>query len=542
VDRCLKKRPEERFSSARDLAFALEAGAHAAQQEPATPPPESRARWLIGAVAVAAALAVTLFLLRSRTAEEGDLAPRSARQIRSIAVLPMDSLSGDGGRDYFADGMTDELITRLAQVGSLDVISRSSVMRYRGTERSVPEIARELGVDAVVEGAVARGEEEVRITVQLIDGRSDRHLWAESYQRPLRDVLTLQSEIARAVAHKIDVALSPDEERRMSAARPVDPEVQEAYFQGMHHLFSFTDEEIRRSIDNFESAIELDPSFALAHLGLGIAYANLSYFGGVVPTETFPRAQAAARKALELDGNQATALAIDGWIAMVYDLDWQRSEENLQQSLDLMPSNADALQIYSYLLSCVGRHDEAIVTARRSLELDPLSALKSQHVGMVLYLARRYDEAIAHLENVIDLHPDYWFAYHRLSMVLGATGRLERAIETIERGIDLAGPDAVRSGKEILGLLLAAAGRREEALAILAEFEAMAEYSYVPPTDIARLHAALGDRDAAFLWLDRAVELRDADLFMTGVWPLWDPIRDDPRFDDLLRRLELTVE
>jgi serine/threonine-protein kinase len=542
VAKCLEKRPEDRFSSAHDLSLTLGAMESAA----ATPPRREKStierRWPhILAVVIGAVIAILFILppsaLIERLTGTADTAP-----IRSIAVLPLDNLSGDPEQDYFADGMTEALISKLAQIGSLDVISRTSAMLYKNSEKPLPQIARELGVDAIIEGSVSRGENNVRITVQLIHGTTDRHLWAEDYQRPLRDVLLLQGEVAQAVAHEIDAVLTTEESGRLAQARTIDPEAHEAYLKGMHFFLLFTGDSFTKATTYLEGAIEIDPEYADAYALLAAVQVNSTYFLGLPPTEVVPRARKNLGAALELDPINANAVLVKGWIEMTYDWDWDSAERSHIRALELGPSQSQVHSSYAYMLACRGAVEEAVVEARRAERLDPLSPLAGQQVGMMLYLARRYEEAIAQLERTIDLSPGYWFAYLRLAQALMATGEYDRGIEVMQKAIELAGPGTQRSGKHTLASLYALAGNRTEAAKIMREIEEQEKTTYVPPTDLAQIHAYLGHIDEAFAWLDEAVQVRDADLFMAKVTPIWDLLRRDPRFDELLHRLNLSED
>jgi serine/threonine protein kinase/tetratricopeptide (TPR) repeat protein len=538
VIRCLEKRRDDRFQSARDLTFALEAiGARPAEiptSDSKRGPRITHVIAVVFAVIIAALVVLPPEGLWQRFSGQADVA-----QIRAIAILPLENISGDPEQEYFSDGMTEALITRLAQISSLDVISRTSVMLYKNSGKNLPQIARELGVDGVVEGSVTRGENDVRITVQLIHGATDHHLWAQDYHRPLRDILLLQSEVARAVAEEINVVLTPDEEQRLVEVGQVDPEAHEAYLKGMHSSLQFTGEGISRGIEFLEHARKLDPGFADAYSGLAAAHLNSTYFLGLPPTEVVPRARSAMSKALEIDPNNAPAVLTSGWIEMTYDWNWQAATTSHLRALELGPSLSYVHINYSYLLASLGHFEEAYAHARRAEVLDPLSPIAGEQVGMVLYLARRYDEAIVQLDKVKAINPYAWFTYLRLAQVLLLTEDYQRGIEIMRRGIELAGPTTVRSGKHVLAPLLARAGRRQEAIAILEELTEQSRTTYVPPTDFAKIHLALENHDEAFEWLEKAFELRDADLFMTNVSPEWDPLRGDPRFDDLLHRLNL---
>jgi TolB-like protein/Tfp pilus assembly protein PilF len=542
VRRCLEKRPRDRFESARDLAFALQAisGTRSEGTSQVEEAPRFRSAHVL-AVAFAIIIAALVVLppegLWQRFGGRTDEA-----QIRSIAVLPLENLSGDPEQEYFSDGMTEALISKLAQISSIDVISRTSVMLYKNSEKTLPQIARELGVDGVIEGSVTRGGDEVRITVQLIDGSTDRHLWAQDYQRPLRDILVLQGEVARAVAEEINVALTPDEVNRLVDVQSVVPEAHEAYLKGMHSSLQFTGDGIARGIDYLEDAIVLDPAYADAYAGLSAAHLNSTFFLGVPPAEVVPRAREALGRALEIDPKNALATLTAGWIEMSYDWDWDAALDSHQRALELGPGLNYVHINYSYLLASLGRFEEAYAHARRAEALDPLSLLAREQVGQVLYLARSYDESIAQLEKAREINPLAWFTYLRLAQILLVTGDYEPGIENMQRGIELAGPKTLRSGRHILAALLAREGRRQEATEILQELEELERTTYIPPTDLAKIQLALKNHDEAFAWLEKAVEVRDADLFMLKVWPEWDPIRDDPRFDDLLRRLNFPTE
>ena len=542
VSKCLEKRPEDRFSSAHDLSLTL------AAVEPTATAPPAQARSLISkrwphilAVVVAFVIAL-LFILPPSALIERRTGRAESAPIRSIAVLPLNNLSGDPEQEFFADGMTEALISKLAQIGSLDVISRTSAMLYKKSEKPLPQIARELGVDAVIEGSVMRGENDVRITIQLIHGATDRHLWAEDYHRPLRDVLFLQSEVAQAVVHEIDATLTADESGRLVRARAIDPEAHEAFLKGTHYFLMFTGDSFAKATTYFEHSIEIDPGYSDAYALLAAVQLNSTYFLGLPPGQVVPRARKNLRKALDLDASNANAILVKGWIEMTYDWGWETARGSLLLATELAPSQSNTHEIYAYLLACRGDFEEALVEARRAERLDPLSPMAGQQVGMILYLAQRYEEAIAQLEKTIDLSPGYWFAYQRLAQVLAATGEYERGIEVMRKEIELAGEGTARSGEHTLASLLTRSGNRAGAVKILRKIEEREKITYVPPTDIAQIHAALGNIDEAYRWLEKALEVRDGDLFMAKVSPVWDALRDDPRFDELLRRLNLAED
>jgi len=387
---------------------------------------------------------------------------------------------------------------------------------------------------------VMRGEDDVRVTVQLIHGATDSHLWAEDYQRPLRDVLRLQGEVARAVADEINAVLTTEESGRLIHARTLDPEAHDAFLKGIHSFMLFTGDGLTQGAEYLERAIEIDPQYVEAYAALAAVKLNSTYFLSLPPRQVVPQAARLAAKALELDPDNPEAVLVQGWIEMVYNWDWDRAESSHLRALELGPSLSQVHINYAYLLACRGAVEEAVREAYRAEKLDPLSPMASQQVGTMQYLAGHFDAAIAQFESTIRLNPHYWFAYQRLAQALMATGDYDHGIEVMQRGIDLAGLQTLRSGKHTLASLYALAGKRAQAVEMLEELEERQRTVYIPPSDLAQIHVTLGNVDEAFRWLERAVEVRDADLFMTRVWPVWDPIRNDPRFDELLHQLNLS--
>jgi serine/threonine protein kinase len=400
VRRCIEKNREERFESARDLAFALrEAGNLSMPSQASRAPARQRIRrlpaWalvLVGVVAVLAALLIgDVGGLRRRLSRGA-----TATRIESIAVLPLANLSGDPQQEYFADGMTEELISDLAKISALRVTSRTSVVRYKSSSKSLPEIAKELGVDAVVEGSVTRAGSQVKITAQLIDAVKDRHLWADPFQRELKDVLALQGEVARAIAGEIGVRLTPQERSRLADKKTVNPEAYEAYLKGQYHLFRRTASDAQKSLEYFQQAVEKQPDYALAYAGIAVAYEQAagSTQSLLSPKEAFPRAKVAAMRAVELDSTLAEAYASLAWSSFIFDRDWTTAESQFQRALRLNTNYPMAHENYAMFLSRMGRFDEAIREMKRGQELDPLSLGGNTMMGIVLGLARRDDEAI----------------------------------------------------------------------------------------------------------------------------------------------------
>jgi TolB-like protein/Tfp pilus assembly protein PilF len=448
--------------------------------------------------------------------------------IRSLAVLPLDNLSGDPGQEYFADGMTEALIADLARVRGLRVISRTSSMAYRNSGKTLPQIARELNVDAVVEGSVLRAGDRVRITTQLISADSDHHLWSDSYERDLEDVLALQSEVARAIAGEIQLKLAPPQAR--AAERLVDPAAFEAYLKGRHHWTRRTGPDLRKSIEYFEAAIAIDPDWALAHSGLAQSYVLLANFDpSEQPRDSMPRARAAAERALELDDELAAAHTALAAVREFYDWDWEGAAAEFRRALELDPSDATAHFWYG-MHHMSSKKEDALEHLRRARDLDPLSPIIGTGMGIVLMNAREYDRSIRTLRETLELEPDFAFARVFLARAYATKGMHAESVEVAER---LAKTDSASRSRAALAEAYAGAGRREDALRILEEIRGSAVY----PLSVVYVYAALGEADAAFDWLEKAYERRQLGLAWIRVIPALDPLRSDPRFDDLLRRI-----
>jgi TolB-like protein/tetratricopeptide (TPR) repeat protein len=463
--------------------------------------------------------------------------PLEAAESNSVAVLPFVNMSEDSADDYFADGMMDELIAQLSKASGLRVISRTSAMRYRGTERTAPEIARELGVGAVIEGSVRRTGGEVRITVQLIDGATDTPVWSEQYDRRLEDVLAVQSEVAGHVAQALRVRLSAEERRRIDAVPTKSAEAYEAYLRGRYFWNRRTPEGLTRAVAEFQSALEADPGYSLAWAGLADTYAGLSQYALHAPGEVMPRAREAALRALSLDGTLAEGHASLGMIRFWYDWDWAAADAAYLRSLELNPSYATAAHWRALLLASLGREEEAWDAIRLASSLDPISPLIRTGRGMIRFYARDFAAARDEVLAALELDPTYPEALVQLGQVLTALGEYGKAISTLEalaaasqRNPRVLGP---------LGYVYALSGRPDDAAAVAAELEALAASAFVPATTIALIHGGLGDMDIMFQWLDRAFEERDPLLTSLAVHPASDMARDDPRFHPLLAALGL---
>ncbi len=540
VRRCLEKSPQERFQSARDLAFALQetSSASAAPQSVSLPVPQSRSILWLGPLGLVVLLAALIAVNAGRLRERlfGGSGPA---RIQSLAVLPLENLSRDPEQEYFADGMTEELIADLGKIRALRVISRTSAMRYKGTKKSLPEIARELNVDALVEGSALRSGDRVRITAQLIRAATDEHLWSESYERDLKDVLALQSEVARSIAREIKIALTPQEQIRLAEARPVDPEAHQLFLKGRYYLVKNTQEGARKALEYFQQSIDRDPAYAAAYAQLANTYVLLGVTGIDVrpPRETMPRAKAAALKALELDDTLAEARAQLGRMRW-YDWDWPAAEKDFQRAIELNPGYAAAHPWYSNYLCSLGRFDEAIAEAKRALELDPLFLVSNHVQAWPYHLSRRYDEAIERYRKTLEMDPNFPRTHLRLGEVYAAKGMYREAIAEYEKFSALGGGSTMALA--LIGNARALLGERHEALRVLEELTAESKRRYVPSFHFAIVHAGLGDKDQAFAWLDRAYEERSQFLVDLKFEPILDPLRSDPRFADLVRRVGLS--
>jgi len=532
--RCLEKDPRERFQSARDLALSLE-NVSLPHASPARAPARTRRALAYAALAVLglAAAGWLVFGGSELVRKRGGLA--GPPTVRSIAVLPLRDLSGQGEADYFAEGLTEALITDLAKARSLRVISRTSVMQYKQTDKPLPEIARALGVEAVLMGSVLRSSDRVRVTAQLVDAQSDRHLWAEEYERDLRDVLALQGEIARAIVRAIRVTLTPEEHARLTGARRVVPESHDAVLKGRFYLSRRTEESIAKAIGFFEAAIAADPQSAVAYAGLAAAHQERGIWGVVSPLETASRARAAARRAVELDDSLTEAHVVLGQIAMVYDWDWARAEREMKRALELGGGEVLAHARLALLLHILGRFPEAMTEIERARRLDPLSAELASNAGRIYYRARQHDKALAAFRESLDLDPALQPTYARMADVYVALGRPLEALELIEKGRAVAGD--TRRQSEGMGVALAAAGRRKEAEEILERLKQAARTSDQQAYSIALLETALGHEDEALRWLERAYQERSGTLFIMNVELKLDPLRGDPRFQALVKRL-----
>jgi len=460
--------------------------------------------------------------------------------IDSIAVLPLENLTGDAQQDYFADGATDELIGQLAQIGALRVISRTSVMKYKNTDKSLPEIARELNVDAVVEGTVYQVGENVRIRVQLIDALpEERNLWAHTYERAGTDVLVMYGEMARAIADNTKVELTSDEKTRLASARKVDPKAYEAYLKGMSHWYKLTPPDLDAALQYFESALEKDPDYALALTGIALVWIGRNQFGSVQPSVAVPKAQEAALKALELDNTLAEVHFVLAALRTWHDgeWNWKAAEKSFLRAIELNPNYPDARVYYSSLLCYLDRPDEALAQAEKALELDPLNSLFMSIYGSVLLSLGRYDEATKQVRNALKTSPNDPVAHSILQEVYHIKGQYEEALAEAKATFSAWGLDplveVIEQGYEKDGY----AGAMRSAAETL---EAFSQEAFISPFFIAFVYAASGDKEKSLEWLEKGYEIKDPNMpYIKGHGIIDNLLHDDPRFQDLLRRMNL---
>ena len=494
-----------------------------------------RRLWPMRQVIVALSLVFVLLILSLWLSHSHG---RASANIRSIAVLPLENLSGDASQNYFADGMTDELITHLAQISALRVISRTSVMAYKGARKPLPQIARELNVDAVIEGSVLRSGDQVRITAQLIEASTDKHLWSQSYDGELRDTLALQSRVASAIAEQIRINVTPQEQAALKNAKVVKPEAYESFLKGRYFWNKRTADGLKVALAYFKQAIEEDPKYAQAYSGLADTYALLGdwQYAVMTPKEAFPKARAAAIKALELDStlgeaHNSLAFVLDG-----FDWDFDSAGKEFQRAIELNPGYATAHHWYAWHLSLLGRFDEAIAEMKKAQNLDPLSLIINADLAELLVLAHHYDESIAQSRKTIEMDPNFALAHNQLAQAYLQKHMYDEAVAELQKAVQLSAdsPTCIAN----LARAYVASGKRTEAEKFLGDLKKRSNAAYSNAPEIAIIYVSLGDTDQAMNWLEKGYEER----FNPGVLlrPGFDPLRSDSRFQNLLRRIGLS--
>jgi TolB-like protein len=546
IQRCLAKAPDERYATAgmvRDELEVLHRDLLSGTVTGGTAKRPARARLgvlVVTVVAVAMAVVVGTTMWRAVSREGGErqqaaVEPEAA-QLRSVAVLPLRNLSGDPDQEYFVDGMTEALITDLSKIGALNVIARSSAMQYKGSGTPLSEIAAALGVDAIVEGSVIREGDTVGITAQLIEVATERVMWGEQYQRDLTSVFALQGELAKAIATEIRVALSPEEEALLSDTTEVDPAAYEAYLKGRFHWYRFTQEDMAAARRYFELALEKDPDYALAYVGLADSISTPPHVGWEAPSGQFEEATVLIERALELDTDLAEAHDLRARFAFVWEWDWVGAGSGFRRAIELNPNLPDAHVVYSQYLGILGRHDEALEEAARGAALDPLNFFfRQQHYERLSWMGRN-DEAIAGFRELIGSGGDLWFIRLSLWDVLFSTGQLEMAYEEARRCYELRGQtevlDSLERGYE--------SGGYSGAMSAAAEsLEGISADTWVGAVDIAKLHAHAGQKDRALDWLEKSADVPETGLVYVMADPVFKGVRGDPRFEAIRARMNL---
>jgi TolB-like protein/DNA-binding winged helix-turn-helix (wHTH) protein/Flp pilus assembly protein TadD len=502
------------------------------------------------------AVVVALLIVLSWTSvHEHLLRHSSPSHINSLAVLPLANLSADPGQDFFADGMTEALITDLGKISALRVISRTSVLQYKSTRKSLPEIARELNVDALVEGTVLRSGNRFRITANLVQANPEKHLWAESYESEVGDILPLQAQVAQAVAREIQVKLTPQEQKLLGNARPVNPKAHDEYLKGRYLCSKDTRGPIDKGIQHFQQAIEEAPNDPLAYAGLADCYMLLAWGGDIFagdlsPREIMPKARDAAQKALQLDEGLAEAHTTLADVEMVLNWNWEAAEREFRRAIELNPSYSRAHAWYAHYLVAMGRSDESAAEAKHSLELDPFSLLTADFAEWAIYLGRHYELTIEESRRTSELAPEFPWAHYDLGQIYEWTGRQREAIEEYTQAQELFGLSQHRLAE--LSKAYRESGEKgywrktlefcQEASKQQRKFPSTSGYGwcdYAKYPDVAAVQVRLGEFDAAFQLLDKAYTNHDVDLIYLKIHPDFDGLRSDPRFESLLRRIGL---
>jgi TolB-like protein/Tfp pilus assembly protein PilF len=454
-----------------------------------------------------------------------------------LAVLPLENLSGDPSQEYFSDGMTDELITELGQIGELRVISRTSVMAYKGARKPLPQIARELNVDAAVEGTVLRSGNSVRITAQLILASNDKHLWAQSYEVELRDIFTVQRQVARSIAGQVRIKLDP-EQTQLNHPDAANAEAYEAYLKGRYFWNKRTAEGLKKALEYFNQAIEKDPVYAKAYSGLADSYALMGdwEYGVLPPEEALPKAKAAATRALALDNKLGEAHTSLAFVLDLFDWNWQAAETEYRKALDLSPNYATAHQWYTWHLIVLGRNDEAIAEMRRAENLDPLSLIISSDMADVLLIARRYEQSIQQSRKTMEMDLGFAVSHYELGQAFVQKGMYREGIAELQRAIALSGGSKAFSAH--LAYAYARSGKKDRALELLNDVKTRSGDGFSNSAEIALVYVGLGDTNQAMIWLEKSYQERlNPSLLMR---PCFDPLRSDRRFQSLLRRIGLS--
>lgn len=472
--------------------------------------------------------------------ERGTQKLQSPTDSLRIAVLPFANISPDAKDEYFADGLTEELISTLSKITSLKVIARTSVMRYKATAKSISEVGRELNVGTLLEGSVRKADSKIRITTKLVDAQTEEHLWSQDYDRDLKDIFTIQSDIAQRIASALKVQLLKDEKQDLEKKKTENTEAYALYLKGRYYLNQRTQLALKQAIDYFEEALKKDPTYALAYTGLSDSHAIMALFEFLAPKEAFPKARSAAEKALQIEPHLAEAHTSIGVVRFQYEWDWQEAEKEFKQAIELNPNYPASHQFYADYLKAMGRFDEALAEMRRALALDPLSLSINCGVGHILYLSRQYDLAIEQYQKVVQLDPTFpqgrlWFGRPYLQK-----GMYKEAIAELNEAVKLSGADTISLA--VLGHAYASSGEKDKAETVLERLKERAKQQYVAPYFIALIYVGLGSKKQALELLERAFQERSSWLVWIKVEPRYDPLRKEPRFAAMLAQMRLTSD
>jgi serine/threonine protein kinase/Flp pilus assembly protein TadD len=548
IEHCLAKEPAQRYQHASEVRAALEALRTnsavipaSAIQSPGIQPLDANPNTGFRRTIILSSIALALLLIAAVVWKLVDIKWHGtpavgAASIQSLAVLPMENLTGDPKQDYFADGMGDALTTELSQIKKLRVISRTSVMQYKDKHESPAQIAQELGVDALVEGSVLRSGDRVRISAELVQPQTGQNLWAQSYERPVTDILSLQSDVARDIVTQIQIQLTQPERERLAKSRTVVPAAYDAYLRGNYLASKRTGEAVTEAVVEYRQAIQLDPSYAPSFVGLATALTLEADYTDVPTSEVLPEAEAMAVKALQLDNTLGPAHAVLGFIRL-YRLEWPGVLEEFERAAQLNPGDANSHHWYALALSAAGRSDEAISEMKLAHELDPKSLIINANLSWVSYIAGAYDDAIRQAQKTIAMDNSFAVAHGYLGQAYLAKRDDENAFEELEQALKLSGNET--SFKAELANAYAVTGKKPEALAILHDLLALASKQYVSPYNLAVVYVGLGDKDAAFKWLNKAYDERSVRLINIAVHPRFASLRSDPRFAALVKRIGL---
>ncbi len=526
--RCLEKNREKRFHSSHDLAFTLR------RLMAGVSTPKRKVRRLVAIVLCILLIAFAGYWWK------GKKETASATKIKSLAVLPLQNLSGDPQQAYFADGMTEELITQLSKISALKVISRTSSLQYKETRKPLRQIAEELRVDALIEGSVFREGNQVRVSVQLIQGATDQHFWAQSYLREMHGILALHSEIATAVAREISAKLSPEEQQRLASTRPLNPASHEAYLKGIYFMRQVTPEGIKKGLEFVQQAVSLDENNALALAAMAHAYWSLGFLILMPSQEAYMKSKDAALRAIELDENLAEAHYELAMILHFYEWNQAIAKQEFQRALQLKPNDGVIRSDYGHYLARMGEHEQALIEAKKAEEHDPLNLYMVSNLAGVLVLSRRYDEAIAQYKKVLELSPKDSVAQMELEFTYIAKGMFQEAESEIKKNLQIYPSSPILLHD--LGVTYARMGRRNEAVQILNTLEERRKQEPISPYMLADLYLYIGNKDRSLDWLEKAVEERDNWLVYLYADPLFDPLHNEPRFQAVLKRVGLPAK